>query len=625
MSKPIQLLVLMALALWACVKEVQATQVLVVVESDLGSDAASYEVRVTDARETATGQRDVVNMRAPFSFAVVPASKSPLSTNLIIVSALDASGNVIAVGKTLVTFRDRAAVQVTVRLTQACRGRICAAGFSCDPTGGECVEVQAAQAKEVNGAITPGSEFTMEGMTPGGDGGAGNGGSPGGDGTMAGTASGMAGGTEGMGGGAGGNPSGASPTGGTASAGGGMTGGTASGGTASGGTASGGTASGGATTGGTAADGGAMMGGTVDAGVDAGPPPECDATRTCSTGYSCVSGKCVSRCAQTTCDPNATCSLNASGSPVCTCNANYLTTTGTGGAVTCMRLQACTDLRCDPTSTTCEAPAGQQPRCACRPGYAGATCAPVACPALTIANGSVDTGSGTFGATATYTCLTGYDRTGGTTRRCEANGTWSGTAPTCAAHNCGAPPAPARGTVTTTGGTTFGAVARYTCTSPFRVSPEGATRTCTATGWNGSTPSCIGCGDGELQAGEQCDWANLVQDPWTCTTSCQTTGYYKACWTQSGCASGLDCFLGICTSTCAPGGGCPLLSSRAGVTSCMSGFACFVSCSRTTQCQPGAVCREGTCQGCNPAVSNECPTGTRCVGEGVDTGLGICQ
>jgi hypothetical protein len=621
MTKPFHLLVLLALALWACVKEVQATQVLVVVESDLGSDAASYEVRVTDARETAMGQTDVVSKPAPFSFAVVPAAKSPVSTNLIIVSALDASGNVIAVGKVLVTFRDRAAVQVTVRLTQACRGRLCDAGFSCDPSGGECVELQATQGKEVS-SITPGSEFTMEGMSPGGDGGAGNGGTPGGEGTMSGTASGMAGGSEGMDGGAGGNLSGASPTGGTASAGGGM----ASGGTASGGTALGGTASGGATAGGAAADGGAMMGGTVDTGVDAGPPPECDATRTCSAGYSCVSGMCVSRCAQTTCDPNATCSLNASGAPVCTCGTGFLTMTGTGGAVTCMRLQACTDLRCDPTSTTCEAPAGQQPRCVCRPGYAGTSCAPVACPALTIANGSVDTGSGTFGATATYTCLTGYDKMGGTTRRCEANAMWSGTAPTCVAHNCGAPPAPTRGTVSTTGGTTFGATANYSCTSPFRLSPAGATRSCTASGWNGSTPACVGCGDGELQAGEQCDWANLVQDPWTCTTSCQSTGYYRACVEDVHCPAGLNCFVGACTSECAPGGVCPVLSSRAGPTSCQASFGCFVSCTRTQGCPPGTICRDSFCQGCNRnAASNECPTGQVCIGESEAFMLGRCQ
>ncbi len=33
--------------------------------------------------------------------------------------------------------------------------------------------------------------------------------------------------------------------------------------------------------------------------------------------------------------------------------------------------------------------------------------------------------------TATYTCNTGYNLTCGVTRTCQANGTWSGTAPTC--------------------------------------------------------------------------------------------------------------------------------------------------------------------------------------------------
>ena len=35
------------------------------------------------------------------------------------------------------------------------------------------------------------------------------------------------------------------------------------------------------------------------------------------------------------------------------------------------------------------------------------------------------------GATATYTCDTGYTLNGNNTRTCQASGTWSGTAPTC--------------------------------------------------------------------------------------------------------------------------------------------------------------------------------------------------
>ena len=45
------------------------------------------------------------------------------------------------------------------------------------------------------------------------------------------------------------------------------------------------------------------------------------------------------------------------------------------------------------------------------------------------ANGQVDLTS--FGQTATYSCNTGYNLVGDSTRTCEATGNWSGSAPTC--------------------------------------------------------------------------------------------------------------------------------------------------------------------------------------------------
>ena len=49
------------------------------------------------------------------------------------------------------------------------------------------------------------------------------------------------------------------------------------------------------------------------------------------------------------------------------------------------------------------------------------------------ANGSVNHTSGTtLGQTATYSCITGYNLVGDSTRTCQAEGNWSGNAPTCA-------------------------------------------------------------------------------------------------------------------------------------------------------------------------------------------------
>ena len=47
-------------------------------------------------------------------------------------------------------------------------------------------------------------------------------------------------------------------------------------------------------------------------------------------------------------------------------------------------------------------------------------------------NGSVTLTVGTTsGQTATYSCNTGYNLVGDSTRTCQATGNWSGSAPTC--------------------------------------------------------------------------------------------------------------------------------------------------------------------------------------------------
>ena len=48
------------------------------------------------------------------------------------------------------------------------------------------------------------------------------------------------------------------------------------------------------------------------------------------------------------------------------------------------------------------------------------------------ANGSATHTSGTtFGQTANYSCNTGHNLEGNSTRTCEATGEWSGSVPTC--------------------------------------------------------------------------------------------------------------------------------------------------------------------------------------------------
>ena len=48
------------------------------------------------------------------------------------------------------------------------------------------------------------------------------------------------------------------------------------------------------------------------------------------------------------------------------------------------------------------------------------------------ANGRVDHTAGiSLGHTATYSCNTGYNLVGDSTRTCQATGNWSGSEPTC--------------------------------------------------------------------------------------------------------------------------------------------------------------------------------------------------
>ena len=46
-------------------------------------------------------------------------------------------------------------------------------------------------------------------------------------------------------------------------------------------------------------------------------------------------------------------------------------------------------------------------------------------------NGLVTLTGAVLGSTATYSCDTGFNLVGSTLRTCQANGLWSGSAPTC--------------------------------------------------------------------------------------------------------------------------------------------------------------------------------------------------
>jgi hypothetical protein len=141
---------------------------------------------------------------------------------------------------------------------------------------------------------------------------------------------------------------------------------------------------------------------------------------------------------------------------------------------------------------TCVEQGGVFDHCDCDPGWTGETCGTeVDCGApQPPANGGVAYTTTTHGSTATYSCDSGYDLVGSATVTCQTDGTWSDAPPSCDPVDCGTPdPAPANGSLSHTT-TTYGSTATYSCDAGYGL--VGAeTVTCQADGtWSGSAPTC---------------------------------------------------------------------------------------------------------------------------------------
>ncbi|XP_064386377.1 sushi, von Willebrand factor type A, EGF and pentraxin domain-containing protein 1-like isoform X2 [Halichondria panicea] len=116
---------------------------------------------------------------------------------------------------------------------------------------------------------------------------------------------------------------------------------------------------------------------------------------------------------------------------------------------------------------------------------------------ITYAGGSTD--NRPVGATATYSCITGYTLNGGTTRTCGSDGEWSGSTPTCQGPTepptiCPDLTVPANGMIGYNMGTgsprPVDTVATYTCNPGYTLSGD-STRTCGSGGvWSGFAPTC---------------------------------------------------------------------------------------------------------------------------------------
>ncbi|KAF7223841.1 beta-2-glycoprotein 1 [Nothobranchius furzeri] len=122
-------------------------------------------------------------------------------------------------------------------------------------------------------------------------------------------------------------------------------------------------------------------------------------------------------------------------------------------------------------------------------------CIPKLCPYPDpVTNGEMYYEDTTYQSMINYTCNEGYILTGSSFSVCQANGTWSSSAPLCTPVTCGLAPIPQFGLVIYSrrvrGGTVdYGMVATYSCLPPYAVFGK-ATAECTASGYWTETPEC---------------------------------------------------------------------------------------------------------------------------------------
>eukprot|EP00795_Rhopilema_esculentum_P000716 gene716-10430_t len=121
------------------------------------------------------------------------------------------------------------------------------------------------------------------------------------------------------------------------------------------------------------------------------------------------------------------------------------------------------------------------------------SCQAVTCVTLGgLLNGQSSNGGTNFGSTNRYTCNAGYQLIGSAQRSCQQDGTWSGTMPRCVRMTCQLLPNPANGKVVGTSAVQ-GATVLFFCNPGYMLSSSSSNfRTCRADGsWTGSQPTCI--------------------------------------------------------------------------------------------------------------------------------------
>ncbi|XP_078598029.1 E-selectin-like [Branchiostoma floridae x Branchiostoma japonicum] len=243
------------------------------------------------------------------------------------------------------------------------------------------------------------------------------------------------------------------------------------------------------------------------------------------------------------------------------------------------------------------------------------TCAGVQCPALTSPTNGGVSGSNNYPDAATFYCNSGYNVVGTNPISCQADATWSAAFPTCAAGLCPTLSSPTNGAVS--GSNSLGDTATFTCNSGYNL-VGGSTRTCQADlTWSGSSPTCaaVQCPVLTPPTNGGVSGGNYYQD--VATFTCDFG--YDLCPVLSapanGDVSGGNSYTDMVTFTCDSAVQCPVLTAptNGGVSggnsygdvatfTCDSGYS--LSGSATLTCQA-----DTTWDGASPTcAAGLCPT-----------------
>ncbi|XP_035665048.1 sushi, von Willebrand factor type A, EGF and pentraxin domain-containing protein 1-like, partial [Branchiostoma floridae] len=196
----------------------------------------------------------------------------------------------------------------------------------------------------------------------------------------------------------------------------------------------------------------------------------------------------IDECTQNLCHGLATC-INTIGSFQCNCINGYL-----GNGLTCTDIDECTTVPCHPRAVCTNVPGSFTCDCTDGYTGNGFNCAGRQCPPLAAPTNGVrtpPTGETFYQDTVTFTCNTGYQLNGVSPLTCRADGTWSNTVPTCTPVQCPVLTSPTNGVRTpATGANSYQNQIIITCNTGYVLTGTG-TLTCQADGtWSDTAPTC---------------------------------------------------------------------------------------------------------------------------------------